>query len=426
MPTYVSNYKNDIFISYAHVDNEQFPGAEAGWVTTLVSALKKSLAQKLGRADSYSLWMDYQLRGHQPVNTDIYEQLKESAILVFILSTGYLASRWCLLEFYTFLSQVEQDSGRLFMVEYEPVKAEEKLPEVQKLLNYPFWQRDDNTGEPRTLGIPKPHPDRDQEYYQQLNKLATELATKLKQLQAAAPPIEETQDEFVDQLRLLEAKKSRLGDEKATIQHEINRLINQYNSISSSLRLPNLPQSNIQLLKNQLSQIETNINQLKIKLAPLETELKWAQVDLRKLYLEQEIQQLTQQHEFIFASLQSPNFPAATAKVLNEQIQQVERQREQLTIELAKLNHEITQRYNQPSPKVADLKKSRLQADQEIIKQKISELTQQHNIITVSLVDSNLSIDNKELLREQLYQIESSIEALETQVEQINNELNLF
>jgi archaellum component FlaC len=426
MSNYVPNYKNDIFISYAHVDNERLPGADAGWVTTLVSALKKSLAQKLGRADSYSLWMDYQLRGHQPVNADIYEQLKGSAILVFILSTGYLASRWCLLEFYTFLSQIEQDSGRLFMVEYEPVKAEEKLPEVQKLLNYPFWQRDENTGEPRTLGIPKPHPDRDQEYYQQLNKLATELANKLKQLQAVAPPIEEIKDEFADQLRLVEAKKSRLGDEKATIQHEINRLINQYNSISSSLRLPNLPQSNIQLLKNQLSQIETNINQLKIKLAPIETDLKWAQVELRKLYLEQEIQHLTKQHEFILASLQSPNFPEATAKVLNEQIQQVERQREQLTMELAKLNHEMNQRYNQPSLKVADLKKSRLQAEQEIIKQKINDLTQQHNIISVSLIDSNLSTDNKESLREQLYQIESSIEALEAQVEQISNELNLF
>ncbi len=426
MPSYVPNYKNDIFISYAHVDNEQFPGAEAGWVTTLISALKKSLAQKLGRADGYTLWMDYQLRGHQPVNSDIYAQLQESATLVFILSTGYLASKWCLLEFYTFLSQVNQDSGRLFMVEYEPVRAEEQLPEVKKLLNYPFWQRDDNTGEPRTLGIPKPHPDRDQGYYQQLNKLATELANKLKQLQAEAPPIEEVKDEFAEQLRLAEAKKSRCGDEKAIIQHEINSLINQYNSISSSLRLPNLPQSNIQLLKNQLFQIETNINQLKIKLTQVDSELKLAQVELRKFGLEKEIQQLTNQHESISASLQSPYFPSATAKVLNEQIQQIEKQRDYLTMELAKLNQEMNQRYNQPSRKVTDLKKSRLKADQEIIKQKIDELTQQHHMISVSLVDRSLSVDSKESLKEQLYQIESSIEALEVQMEQVNNELNLF
>ena len=427
MPSYVPNYKNDIFISYAHVDNEQFPGADAGWVTTLVGALKKSLAQKLGRADGYSLWMDYQLRGNEPVNSDIYAQLKESATLVFILSTGYLASKWCLLEFYTFLSQVEQDSGRLFMVEYELVKsAETKLPEVKKLLNYPFWQRDDNTGEPRTLGIPKPHPDRDQGYYQQLNKLATELANKLKQLQAEAPPIEEVKDEFAEQLQLAEAKKSHFEDEKATIQHEINSLINQYNSISSSLRLPNLPQSNIQLLKNQLFQIETNINQLKIKLTQVDSELKLAQVELRKFGLEKEIQQLTNQHESISASLQSPYFPSATAKVLNEQIQQIEIQRDHLTMELAKLNQEINQRYNQPSRKVTDLKKSRLKADQEIIKQKIDELTQQHHMISVSLVDRSLSVDSKESLKEQLCQIESSIEALEVQMEQVNNELNLF
>lgn len=431
MPSYVPNYKNDIFISYAHVNNERLPGADTGWVTTLVSALKNSLAQELGRAEDseggFSLWMDYQLRSNQPVNDDIYAQLKESATLVVILSNGYLASQWCLLEFHTFLSQVEQDSGRLFIVEYELVKAAEtKVPGVKRLLNYPFWQRDDNTGKPRTLGIPKPHPDRDQGYYQQLNKLATELANKLKQLQAEAPPVEKVKDEFAEQLRLAEAKKSRFEDEKATIQHEINSLINQYNSISSSLRLPNLPQSNIQLLKNQLFQIETNINQLKIKLTQVDSELKLAQVELRKFGLEKEIQQLTNQHESISASLQSPSFPAATAKVLNEQIQQIEKQRDYLTIELAKLNQEMNQRHNQPSRKVTDLKKSRLKADQEIIKQKIDELTQQHHMISVSLVDRNLSADNKQSLREQLFQIESSIEALEAQMGQINNELNLF
>jgi DNA-binding transcriptional regulator YbjK len=95
-------------------------------------------------------------------------------------------------------------------------------------------------------------------------------------------------------------------------------------------------------------------------------------------------------------------------------------------MELAKLNQEMNQRYNQPSQKVTDLKKSRLKADQEIIKQKIDELTQQHHMISISLVDRNLAADSKESLREQLVQIESSIEALEVQIGQINNELNLF
>ena len=113
--------------------------------------------------------------------------------------------------------------------------------------------------------------------------------------------------------------------------------------------------------------------------------------------------------------------PPASSKT-----QQVEKQQDDLTIELAKLNQEMSQRYNQPARKVTDLKKSRLKADQEIIKQKIDELTQQHHIISVSLVDRNISADNKESLREQLYQIESAIEALEVQIGQINNELNLF
>jgi len=59
MPVYVPNYQHDIFVSYAHVDNEPFAGAEKGWVTTLISNLKNELGRQLGRADAYSLWMDY-------------------------------------------------------------------------------------------------------------------------------------------------------------------------------------------------------------------------------------------------------------------------------------------------------------------------------------------------------------------------------
>ena len=96
MSTYVPNYKKDIFISYAHVDNEPFAGADKGWVTTLINGLKIELGKQLGRTDAYSLWMDYQLRGNEAVTPDIDEQLNNCATLVLIFSRGYLASSWCL------------------------------------------------------------------------------------------------------------------------------------------------------------------------------------------------------------------------------------------------------------------------------------------------------------------------------------------
>ena len=33
---FVPGYNNDIFVSYAHVDNEPLPGVEEGWVSILI------------------------------------------------------------------------------------------------------------------------------------------------------------------------------------------------------------------------------------------------------------------------------------------------------------------------------------------------------------------------------------------------------
>ena len=139
--SYVPNYEHDIFISYARVDNDPLPGAEVdkvtgrkrGWVSTLIlDGLKKELAKQLGRADSYSLWMDDAgLPGNESVTQFIDKQVKNSATVLFIVSPGYLASPWCRLEFNTFLEQMDTESGRLFMVETQRLDQDEKLPEFE-------------------------------------------------------------------------------------------------------------------------------------------------------------------------------------------------------------------------------------------------------------------------------------------------------
>ena len=95
MATSVPHYKHDIFVSYAHVDNEPLAGPDTQWVTNLLAGLKPMLGQQLGRADAYSLWMDYELRGNEPATPDILRQLQDTTLLLLILSPGYLASEWC-------------------------------------------------------------------------------------------------------------------------------------------------------------------------------------------------------------------------------------------------------------------------------------------------------------------------------------------
>jgi hypothetical protein len=184
MPTYLSNYQHDIFVSYAHVDNQPFAGADKGWVTTLIKDLKNFLGKKLGRSDAYSLWLDNELRGNTAATPDTLKQLENAATLIVILSPGYLESKWCNLELNTFLAKVGKDSGRVFVVEHDVV--EERHAELSDLRGYRFWVRDD-AGKYRILAIPKPKPETEPEYYQVLDNLAGELTDKLKALKEEMP-----------------------------------------------------------------------------------------------------------------------------------------------------------------------------------------------------------------------------------------------
>lgn len=182
MSVYIPHYQHDIFVSYAQVDNEPLTEAETGWVTTLVTTLRKLLGQKLGRLDAYSLWMPDRGEGQAAMALATHEQLKGSATLLLILSPGYLASSsWT--ELQLFLQHVGPDSKRLFVVEKDWVEREQKPLELQALPGYPFWVESQESKRVHTLGVPKPNPDREPEYYARLDDLARQLATALRSLQ---------------------------------------------------------------------------------------------------------------------------------------------------------------------------------------------------------------------------------------------------
>ncbi len=181
--TFVPNYENDIFVSYAHVDNQVEPGADEGWVTTLVKGLKTKLAQKLGRSDAYKLWIDPQLSRHVRITPQIMHTLKKTAILVVILSPGYVHSDWCQREKDTFLNFIKEkirSGSRVFIVERDKIKDKERPPEFEELKGYCFWVQEEGKA-PRILGTPRPNPD-DHRYYDLVNDLSYDLAEELEKL----------------------------------------------------------------------------------------------------------------------------------------------------------------------------------------------------------------------------------------------------
>src|SRR5262249_15600713 len=155
-----------------------------GWVTTLVRSLKQRLARKLGRNDSFELWHDAKLPGHVDVNQEILGRVHDAAVLLLVLSTGYLKSVWCLKEMAAFHEEIRRrkaSGGRVFVVEFDWVNASEKPPELTNLKGYTFWVKHRDTGKPRTLGYPIVR-ENDDDYHEQLNDLCIELVRELEEL----------------------------------------------------------------------------------------------------------------------------------------------------------------------------------------------------------------------------------------------------
>jgi hypothetical protein len=186
--SFVTQYKHDIFVSYAHVDDQPLEGADRGWVTSLVRCVKTRMAQKLGRSDAYSLWMDHELSAHRPVTSQILETVRQTATLVVVLSPGYVASEWCQRERSTFLELLqERGVSRVFVVEREGVSDAARPQAFRDLKTFRFWVRDREDRPPRILGSPRPDPT-DQEYYRQIDDLCLNVERALRALQLAPQP----------------------------------------------------------------------------------------------------------------------------------------------------------------------------------------------------------------------------------------------
>ncbi|HVQ74010.1 MAG TPA: toll/interleukin-1 receptor domain-containing protein [Candidatus Binatia bacterium] len=195
----------DVFISYAHADDEVPQGAPAGWVTTLIGELKKILRRKLGGSGA-AIWMDHELAANQNVTAELLDKLRVSRVLVMVMSPGYQQSPWCQRELANFLLAAEARRLRenVFVVEIEPVDWPQALKDLD-LTPIRFWNRGFDAPVPVLYGYPLPPPDAASPYWRHLNELAHWVATRLVAQRAApaAPArtvlVAETTDDLLDQ-----------------------------------------------------------------------------------------------------------------------------------------------------------------------------------------------------------------------------------
>jgi hypothetical protein len=186
---YVPGCKNDIFVSYAHVDNIALSATSKGWVETFIDNLSTKLAQKIGRTDLFKLWDDRLLAKNAPLTPESLDALKGSAALVLVLSPGYLKSPWCQREknaFYDLLRSKDRSSHSVFVVHRDRVEFETCPEEIHDLLGFRFWEERGKGKEPRIAGEPIPQPT-DPLYWDELSDLAGKISHTLEQLRGSAP-----------------------------------------------------------------------------------------------------------------------------------------------------------------------------------------------------------------------------------------------
>lgn len=188
-------FENDIFVSYAHIDNESPLEGQAGWVTTFHRALEVRVAQLLGRKPR--IWRDPKLSGNDYFADRLVERLAGVGLVVSVLSPRYVNSEWCSRELREFGRAAEAGGSlrlghrsRLFKVIKTPVPLSEHPAEVQDLLGYEFYAVDPQTGRAREFAQ-ESGSGTERQYWAKLDDLAHDVSELLGLLSsgggAAAP-----------------------------------------------------------------------------------------------------------------------------------------------------------------------------------------------------------------------------------------------
>jgi TIR domain len=177
---YVPGYDHDVFVSYAHLDDQ----GEGAWVTNLVRHLETEVRPRLGAKD-LRIWIDHELDGNHPLTPEIMQAIRRSATILLIMSPSYIASEWCARERNAFLSVARDcvSEGRIFIVRCREVDRQYQPSEFGDLIGFKFWTHDaDAGGVMRPLGLAD---QKEPAYFTAVINLADKLTQKLNEIRAA-------------------------------------------------------------------------------------------------------------------------------------------------------------------------------------------------------------------------------------------------
>ncbi|MDA7618037.1 TIR domain-containing protein [Verrucomicrobia bacterium] len=183
---------NDLFISYAHFDDQSLEDDQKGWISKFHRVLEVKISQLMG--EQPQIWRDLKLGGNDVYDEKIVQEFKSARLMVSVLSPRYIKSEWCrreLNEFHESASEQEGikvgDKSRIIKVVKTPFDSGEAMSLLPKLfeglLGFEFYETDPDSG--RTVEFDEAFgPKAKQNYYARIYDLASEITEVLKTLRS--------------------------------------------------------------------------------------------------------------------------------------------------------------------------------------------------------------------------------------------------
>jgi hypothetical protein len=135
---YVPGYKHDVFVSYAHFDNEE-DAQGVRWVSRFQADLRSALRQRLGEdTEIFYDTRSFEARDH--VNS-LFESARNSAVFLAVFSPSYVSRDFTIGELKAFCEDAP-GGDRLVTVELLPVEEEACHPLLRGRKRTPFWWKD--------------------------------------------------------------------------------------------------------------------------------------------------------------------------------------------------------------------------------------------------------------------------------------------
>ena len=186
----LKNALNDIFISYAHIDNEALTEEDKGWISHFHKVLDTRVAQLTG--EKPRIWRDLKLGGNDVFDEAIVNQFCNTRIMISIMSPRYFKSEWCMKELKQFYDNASSTGGvsfenksRILKVVKTPFETNDVPNEIQgvfsRILGFEFFEVDTDTGKfmeyNASFGADAKH-----NYFSKIFDLAHEVSQLLKSM----------------------------------------------------------------------------------------------------------------------------------------------------------------------------------------------------------------------------------------------------